>query len=242
MELLEGCEGIPFENEHVGQGLNRTRRNIGRLWRLNHLREELEVILTLARKGTTFEGRHGEKAQITKLLGEVRAVRVSMQDEMRRRVRESITQERLSKAARAENLEGLLARVLRTSFPAPASVEWTGGPNEQGADIVIRLPTPFDDDEMVIVVQVKDHTGLTGEKGVHQLRQAIDYYGGPEKVVQAVLASAAEGFTPEALNEKRQLENEKGVKVRLINGKQLQQVIADGLLNLAALESTWADM
>jgi len=78
VELLKGCEGIPFANEHVGEGLRRTRRNIGRLWRLNHLREELELILTLAGQGATFEGRHGVEAQFTKLLGEVRAVRLSM--------------------------------------------------------------------------------------------------------------------------------------------------------------------
>ncbi len=47
-ELIEGCVGIPFANEHVGEGLQRTRRNIGRLWRLDHLRDELELLLSRA--------------------------------------------------------------------------------------------------------------------------------------------------------------------------------------------------
>ena len=163
-------------------------------------------------------------------------MRLSLQQEAQRQVRERITAELLSKTARAENLEGLLVRVLRTSFPAPATVEWTAGRNEQGADIVIRLPTPFEDDEMVIVVQLKDHTGFTNADGVVQLRKAIEYYGGPDKVVQAILASAADGFTAQAIAQAKALEDTTRVRVRLIDGKRLRQIVADGLLNLAALD------
>lgn len=234
--LLRGCEGIPYSNEYVGEGLRRTLTNRGRLWRIDHLAQEVQRILSAADRGVDFPAQNGTEMRFARLLEEVRVVLHGMRRQARDCVREQITKERIGEAARAENLERLLARVLRVSFPPPATVERTGGPGEMGADIVIRLPNPFEDDEMVTVIQVKDHDGLTASEGVDQLRRAIEYYGGPDKVVQAVLATSADGFTQDALAQAKALEEDTNVKVRLVDGRRLRQVLADGLLGLAAIE------
>jgi hypothetical protein len=129
--------------------------------------------------------------------------------------------------------------VLRVSFPPPARVDLTAGAGENGADIVIRMPDPFDrEEDALILVQLKDHTGETASDGIAQLRTAIHYYGMGDtrqgRVTEAVLASLADKFAADVPEKAAELQETTLVKVRLVSGSLLLEIISDGLLGLAA--------
>jgi hypothetical protein len=210
-----------------------------RLWRIDKLQSEVSIVLNAASSGIEFLGKDGAEIRFQRLVGEAADLVLAVQRETRERLRGQITRDRIGTVARAENLEELLTRVLRVSFPAPARVDRTPGSGERGADIVIRIPDPFDpEDDALILVQLKDHEGETGAEGIEQLRTAIAHYGTGDtrqgRVTEAVLATLAPKFAEGVSAKAADLAIAGNVKVRLVNGPQLLEIIADGLLGLAA--------
>ncbi len=239
-ELIRGCEGIPNDNPAVKPGIHRTLRCRSRLWRIDHLEKEVRALCKAAVEGTSFVETKGAQIRFIRLLGEVNQVHRDARHEARQRIREQLTIERLRDIARAEDLEEPLVRILHVLFPPPALVDRTGGAGENGADIVVRIHDPFDPEEdALILIQLKDHDGVTDDDGLTQLKTAIRHYGhGTTKqgrVIEAVFATLANSFAPDVAEQARLLQEQTEVKVRLINGTQLLDIVAYGLWQNALL-------
>ncbi len=134
--------------------------------------------------------------------------------------------------------ERLLQRVLGDLFRV--RVEHTGGRNEQGADLVIRVQQPFSIDDLLVVVQVKYYSGTFGswatDRTIDQLRTAIQTRRSQGAVALAVLATT--GDRDEALQQAaKKLEDETSVRVVICAAQDLQRLVRRGLL-LSALKDS----
>lgn len=109
----------------------------------------------------------------------------------------------------------------------------TGGPNEQGADIEIHVPNPFEPREpWIIAVQVKDYVGQIGVHVADQLEQAIKARLGIDvqgRLVAVVLASISAEPTAELKDTIRTLSQKYGVSISCVHGGGLMRVLARGL-------------
>lgn len=240
-QLIPGCEAIKNDNAAVAPGIQRTLRCQSRLWRIDHLQEGVNKILAAAERGENLEA-GGAGVRLTRLLREIRYSLREAQREARDRIRPQITIQQLRDIERAAQLEEVLVQALQSRFPSPVVIDHTGGAGEMGADIVIRIPDLFDlEEEKLILVQLKDHEGVSDAHGLKQLETAISYYGkGPTpqgRVIEAVYATLADGFTPDTEKRAMSLQKESGVSVRLINGPTLIASIAEGLLEAATRET-----
>jgi hypothetical protein len=238
-ELIHGCEGIPNDNPLVDPKIRRTLRCQTRLWRIDHLEKEVQLLCDAAGAGTVFETVGGIEKRFHKLLGEAEGVVRDGRRSALLRFREVLTGAKVHEVARAAELEFVLEQVLKIRFPFPAIVDRTGGPGEKGADIVVRIPDPFDYEEAaLILIQLKDHDLLTDDEGLSQLRRAIDYYGDgvtkQGRVIEAVYATMADDFKGDVSKKAEELSSETHVKVRLIKRAELLTIIADGLVATAA--------
>jgi hypothetical protein len=58
-----------------------------------------------------------------------------------------------------------------------AEVLHTGGPNEQGADVIIDYPNPFElEKPFAVAIQVKDWVGAAGSQVAEQLKKVLRSY------------------------------------------------------------------
>jgi hypothetical protein len=111
----------------------------------------------------------------------------------------------------------------------------TGGPAEEGADLEIHIPNPFDPAEpWVIAVQVKDYDGQIGAHVAEQIEQAINSRQSPRargtgRLVAVVLASTRASPSEELLEAMASLSTSHGVSISCVHGRDLMRVLARGL-------------
>ena len=222
VELLTP-DGVVKYSEAVSPGLHATLRTPMRLWSLESYRDDMEHLLASIKDYQKIGIEFGYEQRVAQL----------RQDALDRAL-QAAEMVQVGRVFEGVGWEYLLGRVLGDLFQI--RVEHTGGRNEQGADLVIRVQQPFSDDELLVVIQVKHHSGITGERAIDQLRTAIQTRRSQGAVAMAVLATT--GNQNDALRQAaKKLEDETSVRVVICAAQDLERLVRRGLL-LSALKDS----
>jgi len=209
------------------RSLRSTLRNAGRTWCVRGRDAEFERVLAQADDPEVAkESTNNERVQ--GVMGD--AIQAAI-----KAMRSDFDQHSADVLNNAE-WEGIIANALKPLFPT-SEVEKTGGPNENGADIQITTPNPFNGPDWITVIQVKDWQGKAGPKVIQQLEKAIKTRRNPDDncrntahVISAVLTLGMAEPTPELEAAALDLERREGVPVTIIYGDQLLELIFSGTL------------
>ena len=136
-----------------------------------------------------------------------------------------------------EAWEHLLRAAIETLATEAESIH-TGGPNEQGADVIIRYPNPFESDRpFVVAIQVKDWTGTACPHIAEQLKRVVRSYSEfegerrkPGILIAIYVALTRAEASPELIEQCRAIEAEKHIPVRPIAKDDLMRMTLRRLL------------
>lgn len=215
-------DGVLKYSKAVDAKLHATLRTPMRLWSLDGYRDEMERLRASL----------GDQRRITVEFGDEQRVAQLRQDALDSALQAAEVVQ-IGQVFEGAGWERLLYHVLGDMFRV--HVEHTGGRSEQGADLVVRIQQPFSADELIVVIQVKHHSGTTGTWAIDQLRTAIQTRRSQGAIALAVLATT--GDKSEALRQAaKELEDETSVRVVVCAAQDLQRLVRRGLL-LSALKN-----
>lgn len=217
-------QGINNYNEHVHADIRRTMRCRSRIWSLAPYAEHIEKLLSLVQSnGELTRASDAEARAILAWEKAYDAAAATLKNEL-------ATQ--LSASFKAAEWEKPIAMALESLYPG-ARVDETGGPNENGADIVVTLASPPEVPlgSMKIVFQVKDYEHEINDLcAVDQLRQAIKHYGDVEtKILGAIILTNAEKQGQEFEEALKRLHSETAVPTGCVLKNALSALMAEGL-------------
>ena len=217
--------GVANEHELVSKELRRSLRCRSRLWNVTAHSACIKQILSSDRspedlcQGSTPVGR----AQSIVSDAVVEPIRV-----MAQRLGNSLPQKLYG--AEWEQAVGL---ALESLFSA--TVNHTGGPKEQGADLEVVISNPFvveEEHDWIIPIQVKDHQGIESADVVDQLEEAFESRNrdGRRTVIAVVLLVTEAEASKELQEMLNRLSKDKGVPFLYCGRTDFMSVLAKGFL------------
>ena len=216
--------GVPYSNRKVDAALRQSLRCRGRLWNINPYKDCVEDMIKLVEDGKEYILREGSD--------HVERAKEAVADEIRKSVNNlsnTIIKELYSVLQGAE-WEPVLCYVL-DPLMKNIQIEHTGGPSECGADIVINIPNPFDEQfPWIIVIQVKNYIGEIGVEVAEQLKQAIDSRSTQGQVIAAYVLTTADKISEDLKNALKDIYVEYKIPARCLNLSQIKQIITKGML------------
>jgi hypothetical protein len=219
-------DGVAYSHPLVSADLRRSLRCRSRLWWIGDYAVGIAELIAKAEAGQSASLRQGMDHTLRAQSKVAEEIRVSL-NSLAKAI-EGPLKTTLQSAEWEPVLRAALVPLLRD-----VQVIHTGGPNEQGADVEIHIPNPFDPKEpWIIAVQVKDYEGQIGADVADQLEQAIKARLGVEaqgRLVAVVLASIGAEPTAELNNALEKLSREYGVSISCVHGGGLMRVLARGL-------------
>jgi hypothetical protein len=225
--------GIPNDHPDVVAGIQSTLRCRSRIWRIDHLAEDVVRLIGIAKadgfdaeKTVTFDDRYNRIRDMG---------RKAAREPARQAAKEQV-ELMLDTQFRGEGFEVVIKNVLEKLFPG-CSVQSRGGRAEveHGTDLLVRMENPFNRDEpFLIPVQVKMHSG-TSEDGVAQLEKAAHYWEKEGQVIALALINTAE-LSDSTLEELRGLEKKTGRSCYYIDRKVVVDFIVDSILGDLSFE------
>lgn len=213
-----------FKNaEAVEAPIRKTLRTRSRLWSLRRYEAEMERLAANLGNPALIGMKIGAEERVARLQQGTLDVAVA--------AAETVEVDRWFESV---GWEHLMRHVVGDLFRV--RVEHTGGRSEQGADLVVRIAQPFSREDLLVVVQVKNHDpgSETGTQGIDQLREAIRSRRGQGPVAMAVLATTGKENN-ELKSAAARLQHDEGVQVTICAGQDLQRLVRRGLL-LSALQ------
>ena len=219
-------EGIHKGARGVDAGLRRSFRSQSRLWSLDKYADAIEEIAKAYLEGLPLSEPYGSENRMKD------AVEAAIG-----KIREPLEEELLSNFSKrfgAAEWEKVIAKALENLYPGSV-VKPTGGPNEQGADIVLEIPNWIDPQggPWKVLVQVKNYEGEMGPEAIGQLEQAFHAYseeGSREPVLLLAVLTTAEKASEEAREAAMTLEQKLKVPVRIVLREDLKELLAKGLV------------
>lgn len=210
----------------VSEGLRRSLRCRSRLWWIGDSQTSIDAILAQAEKDGSQLRQGSDHVSRARL-----AVRSTLREGLDNLTAE-IT-EPLRKNLQAAEWEPVLAQALKPLM-RDVQVIHTGGPAEQGADLEIHVPNPFEPGTpWIIVVQVKDYSGMISADVALQLEEAIrtrrDEGTKGGRLVGVILASIQAAPSKELEDRLRELEVTYSVPISCVSGSAVMRAIAQGL-------------
>lgn len=216
--------GVPYSNRKVDAALRQSLRCRGRLWNINPYKDCVEDMIKLVEDGKEYILREGSD--------HVERAKEAVADEIRKSVNNlsnTIINELYSVLQGAE-WEPVLCYVL-DPLMKNIQIEHTGGPSECGADIVINIPNPFDEQfPWIIVIQVKNYKGEIGVEVAEQLKQAIDSRKDQGQVIAAYVLTTADDISEKLKNALTNIKEEYKIAADCVNLSQIKQIITKGML------------
>ena len=222
-------DGVAHYNKHVDACIRRTMRSQSRMWSLYGYEDSIDKIIQAHQIGENLLDESDTEARLS--------VAVESAIEHAREIMITQLGPKLDEQFKAAEWEKVIKRALERLYPeAMAEVRHTGGPSEQGADIVVKITNHFtlaseESTDWIILVQVKDYQNtIYGTDAIEQLRQAKDSYEHEGKLLSLVLMTNAEKADDKCIDAAKQLEKEIDVPVSLVFRKELLNLIANGML------------
>jgi len=223
VQLLSGTTGINKFNEFVDADIRRTLRCRLRIWSLNGYSEEIDKIIEQLRLNRSLSSAVDASTKLDIAWDSaLKSAQITLI--------ESLGKELDSKFKAAE-WEEPLVKVFEKIYPE-ADVQHTGGPFENGADIVVNLPNYFDPacTPFRIVVQVKNFTDIMSDThALDQIKMAIKSYSTDSHVIAAVILSTANSVSDEFLKELSQVQADTVAKVTLMLRDDVLKLISTGM-------------
>jgi hypothetical protein len=231
VEIIAPREGVSNASKAVKSGLRRAMKARSRMWSLDAHAEEVESIIKVA---NSPEG----KDLLLGIEPEERA------DAILERLFEEPSEGPLGpivKDLRDEFSNEAWEHLLRAAIEPLAKeseVVHTGGPSEQGADVIIRYRNPFEPEKpFVVAIQVKDWVGTAGSHIAEQLRRVVQSFAKsdskrpkPGILIAIYVALTRAEASPELIEECKVIEAENHIPVKPIAKDDLMRMTLRGLL------------
>lgn len=216
--------GVANSNKFVDAALRQSLRCPGRLWNINPYERCVNDMIELVKDGKESVLREGSDhvaraketvdALITKSVNNLSKTIV---DELR-----SVLQGAEWEPVLCYALDPLMKNI---------QIEHTGGPSECGADIVINIPNPFQEESpWIIVIQVKNYQGEIGVEVAEQLKQAIASRSRPAQVIAAYVLTTANIISEDLANALKNISVEYKIAAHCLNVSELKKIITKGML------------
>lgn len=216
--------GVPYSNKYVDAALRQSLRCRGRLWNINPYKDCVDKIISLVEDGKESVLREGSD--------HLERAKEAVVTEIRKNVdnlSNTIINE-LNSVLQGAEWEPVLCYVL-DPLMKNIQIEHTGGPSECGADIVINIQNPFDEQfPWIIVIQVKNYKGEIGVEVGEQLKQAIDSRSTQGQVIAAYVLTTADDPSEELENYLKNISLEYKIAADCVNLSQIKQIITKGML------------
>ena len=173
--------GISNDHQLVHAGLRRSLRCRSRWWNVRRFEKSLRVIVENCVGGNAppelrldWTPQNLVEVTLPRLFKKELAL---LADQLERE---------LSNHVQGDEWEPVLQLALEHMFPV--SVEHTGGSQEQGADLEIKIQNPFQQNaDWIVPVQVKDHVNQVGVQVADQLEEAFKSRSRVGQVIAVVL-------------------------------------------------------
>jgi hypothetical protein len=214
-------QGVNKYADHVHASIRSTLRTPMRMWNLDGYGEAIEQLIVAHQTGMDL---------LTAKSGEARLARAweTALSQASDALRERLAPE-LDARFQAAEWEEPIKMVLTNLYPG-ADVRWVGGPQEDGADLIVQIPNYFGGPlPWLIVVQVKNYTGEIGSAVLTQLRRAYDRYSQEGKVLSLIVMTTAEKTSSNFLLDASRLSEELNVSVEIVLRKEMIKIISEGL-------------
>ena len=216
--------GVSNGHELVHAGLRRSFRCRARLWNVRRFEESLnEIVKKCVGGNAPHELRHGWTPQNLVEITLPRLFRkelASLADQL---------ETELSKHVRGEEWEPVLQLALEHMFPV--SVEHTGGPQEHGADLEIKIRNPFEQNaDWIVPVQVKDYENQVDANVVAKLEEAFESRSRVGQVIAVVLLVSNAEKSVELEMRMGELSKKHGVPFVFCGRDRFRRLLTQGLL------------
>ncbi len=207
--------------DHVHADIRSTLRTPMRMWNLDRYRNELDNILEKYEEGIDFSNpTTGQSRLETAWENSLNKANQMLQVELG---------SELDKRFRAAEWEEPIINALKKLYQG-SDVKGVGGPQEYGADIIVTIPNYFDDLPWLIIIQVKNYTGVIDTQVLDQLRTAYNKYGTDGKVLSLVAMTTADKASADFAKAKAELSTELDIPVSLILRNNLLEILAEGFI------------
>ena len=216
--------GVPYSNKNVDAALRQSLRCRGRLWNINPYKDCVDKIISLVEKGKESVLREGAD-HVDRAKRTVAADIITSVDNLS----ETIVK-KLRSVLQGAEWEPVLCYAL-DPLMKNIQIEHTGGPSECGADIVINIQNPFDEQfPWIIVIQVKNYKGEIGVQVAEQLIQAIDLRKDQGRVIAAYVLTTADTISEDLKKAIENIKKEYKIAADCVKLSQIKQIITKGML------------
>jgi hypothetical protein len=218
-------QGVNKYADHVHASIRSTLRTPMRMWNLDGYGEVIEQLIAEYQTGTDLSTAKSGEARLAKAW----ETALSHASET---LRERLAPE-LDARFQAAEWEEPIKKVLANLYPG-TDVQWVGGPQEYGADVIVQIPNYFGGLPWLIVVQVKNYAGEIGSAVLTQLRAAYNCYSQRGKLLSLIVMTTAEKTSSDFLAAASLLSEELKVPVKIVLRKEMMKMISEGLITKLA--------
>jgi Restriction endonuclease len=219
--------GISRYHHAVHAELRSTMRTPMRMWNLDRYGKWIFELVARAEKGEDLSSPSSGLERLQAAIDKSR-------EEAKEAMKSGLMTELRAKFQAAE-WEQPIVEAMKKLYPS-SEVQWTGGPNEHGADAVVSIPNYFGDQTpWLILVQVKNYDNEIGPEVLEQIAEAYEYYRDQGEVLCAVVATTADRKSQHFERQRKRLEKslqETGRRrpVYLVAKDQLADLLAEAFL------------
>jgi hypothetical protein len=216
--------GVNKYAEGVAASIRSTLRTPSRMWNLDKYKEDIDKLLESIRTGVALMTASSGEARLEKAWDAALSHAADF-------LQDRLTKE-LSTRFQAAEWEEPITLILRNLYPNPgANIRWVGGPTENGADVVVEIQNHFGGSPWLVIIQVKNYTGMLGPSpALEQLKTAYYNYSKEGRLLMLLVMTTADEASPEFVAGAQSLENEWKIPVKPILKKQMMKLLSEGLL------------
>ncbi|ADE17023.1 restriction endonuclease (plasmid) [Nitrosococcus halophilus Nc 4] len=224
--------GINRYADHVHASIRSTLRTPMRMWCLDGYGDIIEELLSEYQAGADFSAAESGEARLASAWDTALS---HVYDALQKRLAPE-----LDARFQAAEWEEPIKMVLGNLYPG-ADIRWVGGPQENGADVIVQIPNHFKGLPWLIVVQVKNYVGELGPAVLAQLRAAYQRYSQDGKLLSLVVMTTADRASPEFVSGAESMSKELNVPVEAVLRNEMMKLISRGLVTRLVGESAGAD-
>jgi hypothetical protein len=153
-------------NENVHADLRATLRTPMRMWNLDAYAEHIEKLIAYYNEGKDLHTSSSGEARLS--------IAWEHAFEKATETLQEVLTTQLCGNFQAAEWEEPIKTVLSQLYPG-ASVMWTAGAYEHGADILLQISNYFNEIPWLIVIQVKNYSGVIHETVLSQIKEAHEH-------------------------------------------------------------------
>lgn len=218
-------KGVNKYAEGVASSIRSTLRTPMRMWNLDAYKEDIDKLLEYINAGvvltTASSGEERlERAWDAALAHAAEVLQAKLSTELNTRFQ-------------AAEWEEPVKLVIGNLYPG-ANIRWVGGPADMGADVIVEIPNHFSGSPWLVIIQVKNYSGVLGSSVLQQLKTAYDHYSKEGRLLMLVVMTTADEASKDYIEGAQSLENELKIPVKAILKKQMMKLLSDGLLKKMA--------